>query len=331
MNPTDARPLGGRFTQWLDGKPIVAADVLPKRTPDGRVTTAPLPVRVPAATAIPSLVATVPGPPASVPGSARGPERAGEVVAPARKPAEIKDHPGADKLLAALSSYNRPYLVEETRETDGHPAARYAGQPRSLSPGVPTPPREPRTKLTDSLVKELGERKAGASRDASARAAATVLRPAVAASDGRKRALSPSGRDALKWPREILIFLATASIVCAAVCGAVLVRRAVATRLPLVSSEVVAPGVETLSTAAPAEITTAAGRPATELSGAPAAVTNSAAPKPPTGHNDVILVPAVAPSNSAAKARTRTTAPTTDPATVPSSAIPIKPTFQVQN
>ena len=108
-----------------------------------------------------------------------------------RRPAEIKEHPAADKLLAALSSYQRPYLVEETPESAGHPAASYAGPPRALSPGLPTPPREPRTKLTDSLVQEIDDRKTLAARSAIARQAPTVMTRAFAATTERQADESP--------------------------------------------------------------------------------------------------------------------------------------------
>ncbi len=148
---------------------------------DRRVITAPLPLLSPAAPVAESAstqpgpfteAARAPSPPPSEPSSSS--------TGPTRPTAKIKKHEVIDGLLSKLS-YDRPYLVEEVAETSGHPAAAYAAPPRVLSPGLGALPREPRTKLTDSLVEEIGSRKARVASEAVAREVPTVVTRSVPA------------------------------------------------------------------------------------------------------------------------------------------------------
>lgn len=342
MQPMNSRPLGGRFAEWLDGRPIVASDVLPKRTVDGRVITEPLPVRVPQA--VPSHEAppcepllTTPFFPPLVPqpeGQAAGPP------ASKRRPAEIKEHPAADKLLAALSSYQRPYLVEETPESAGHPAASYAGAPRALSPGLPTPPREPRTKLTDSLVQEIDDRKTLAARSAIARQAPTVMTRAFAATTERQADESPPPDAVGARPRRRglpLVLVGGAVVGILAFVGFLALAGRTRSPPPVVApAPTGAPMVEAATSASSAQAASAV--PTAEsikigdpqaAAPPPAAVLPLAPPRAPAPRADVLVVPAA--SSSALSKSKPHSAPTPEPSSVPSSSISIKPTFQVQN
>ncbi|HEY2517201.1 MAG TPA: hypothetical protein VGI39_40290 [Polyangiaceae bacterium] len=109
-------------------------------------------------------------------------------TAPLPKAREIKGHEGADRLLTALSSYARPYLAEETAESRGQAAASYAGVAHTPAARVPTPPREPPTKLTPSLVLEVHAAKQRPTRETVERALITVKRSVAGAGSPRRGA-----------------------------------------------------------------------------------------------------------------------------------------------
>ncbi len=157
----ERRPLGGRFTEWTNGT-FEARTARPES--DARVITAPLPKHATllgvAPAPGPMSSATEPAPPASSPREVAPPSddradtKAPEVGRRQKKTVPIQEHAVFDKLLNALE-YERPYVVEQKAETNGDPAAAHFVGPRLLATGVDTPPLEPRTKLSDSLVREL--------------------------------------------------------------------------------------------------------------------------------------------------------------------------------
>jgi hypothetical protein len=165
MSADQRHPYGGRYAEWTHG----TYDVL--RTggtqEDGRrVITAPLPktevVRSPAP---PSAPDETPAPPSSRGGAER------------KKAVPIREHAEMDRLLSALE-YERPYVPEVKRETNGDPAAVHASEARLPPAGIDTPPLEPRTKLSDSLAREI-----------------MAPGPAPASADGSTSAGEPSSRE----------------------------------------------------------------------------------------------------------------------------------------
>lgn len=81
--------------------------------------------------------------------------RRGEASArPQKRPVVIKDDPVFDRLLDKLS-YERPHVPEQKQESDGALAAAHSAGPRFLAPGVETPAREPRVKVSESLQREI--------------------------------------------------------------------------------------------------------------------------------------------------------------------------------
>jgi hypothetical protein len=157
------RLFGGRYSEWTNGTYKVLTVGSPSEedemsgAEDGRVITAPLPKR------LNTLVGVAPPstPPPSSPEASAPPPSSREVdegVQPeprtVKKAVPIRSHPVFDKLLNALN-YERPYVPEQKAETNGDPAAAHSVGPRLLAVGVDTPPLEPRTKLSDSLVRDL--------------------------------------------------------------------------------------------------------------------------------------------------------------------------------
>ena len=211
-------------------------------------------------------------------------------TAPLPKAREIRGHEGADRLLSALSSYPRPYLAEQTAESSGQAAAAYAGAARAPATRVATPPREPPTRLTASLVQELEAAKERPSRETLDRALITVKRSV----DGGHPARRGSTSHWRFWSGVAIAAVVTW-------CGVGLLLRGKA------HSNVPAVEVRAESSSAPLPLGRIDG-PAS--SATPDAAVQAAAPRP--------------------SATTRSGWPRPHPAPS-SSALPIKPTFQVQD
>jgi hypothetical protein len=172
------RPLGGRFTEWTNGT-FVALGGEGAEIEGRRVITAPLPkpeaFASPPPAAPPSAPEETPPPPSNREGAER------------KKAVPIREHAAMDKLLSALE-YERPYIPELKRETNGDPSAAHASEAHLPPAGVDTGPLEPRTKLSDSLALEIAAPRATPAPplaalvdDASSREVPTVTRSFSAA------------------------------------------------------------------------------------------------------------------------------------------------------